>query len=55
MDLERWGEKSVENLLAAIEKSKHRPFARVLFALGIRHVGTSVAQLMVSAFRRWMR
>ncbi len=51
VDLERWGEKSVENLLAAIETSKHRPFSRVLFALGIRHVGASVAQLLVSRFR----
>jgi len=49
--LERWGEKSVENLLQAIEESKKRPFARVLFALGIRHVGTSVAQLIVDEFR----
>jgi DNA ligase (NAD+) len=49
--LERWGEKSVENLLAAIETSKPRPFSRVLFALGIRHVGASVAQLLVNHFR----
>jgi DNA ligase (NAD+) len=49
--LERWGEKSVENLLVAIEGSKQRPFTRVLFALGIRHVGTSVAQLIVNQVR----
>lgn len=49
--LDRWGEKSVENLLAAIEESKQRPFTRVLFALGIRHVGTSVAQLVVNQFQ----
>ncbi|MDP2887190.1 MAG: NAD-dependent DNA ligase LigA [Ignavibacteria bacterium] len=49
--LERWGEKSVENLLLAIEGSKQRPFTRVLFALGIRHVGTSVAQLIVNQVR----
>jgi DNA ligase (NAD+) len=49
--LERWGEKSVENLLLAIEESKERPFTRVLFALGIRHVGTSVAQLIVNHVR----
>ena len=47
VNLERWGEKSVENLLAAIENSKQRSFSRVLFALGIRHVGASVAQLLV--------
>ena len=44
--LERWGEKSAANLLAGIEKSKERPFSRVLFALGIRHVGAGVAQLL---------
>jgi DNA ligase (NAD+) len=49
--LERWGEKSVQNLLLAIEGSKQRPFARVLFALGIRHVGTSVAQVIVNHAR----
>jgi DNA ligase (NAD+) len=51
VNLERWGEKSVDNLLAAIEASKRRPFNRVLFALGIRHVGASVAQLLVNHFR----
>jgi len=51
MALERWGEKSVENLLLAIEGSKQRPFTRVLFAFGIRHVGTSVAQLIVNQVR----
>jgi DNA ligase (NAD+) len=50
VNLERWGEKSVENLLAAIDASKERPFSRVLFALGIRHVGASVAQLLVRQF-----
>jgi DNA ligase (NAD+) len=51
LKLERWGEKSVENLLAAIEGSKSRPFSRVLYALGIRHVGAGVAQLLVQHFR----
>jgi DNA ligase (NAD+) len=50
VNLERWGEKSVENLLAAIDNSKQRSFNRVLFALGIRHVGASVAQLLVKQF-----
>jgi len=49
--LDRWGEKSVDNLFEAIEESKQRPFTRVLFALGIRHVGTSVAQLVVNRFQ----
>lgn len=48
--LERWGEKSVQNLLEAIELSKKKPFARVLFALGVRHVGSGVAQLLVKHF-----
>lgn len=51
VNLERWGEKSADNLLLAIEASKQRPFTRVLFALGIRHVGASVAQLIVNEFR----
>ena len=51
VNLDRWGEKSVENLLLAIEGSKQRPFSRLLFALGIRHVGTSVAQLIVNHFQ----
>ncbi len=42
--LDRWGEKSTANLLAAIEKSRQQPFSRVLFALGIRHVGAGVAR-----------
>jgi DNA ligase (NAD+) len=48
--LDRWGEKSTQNLLDAIEESKRRPFHRVLFALGIRHVGAGVAQLLAEQF-----
>jgi DNA ligase (NAD+) len=48
--LERWGEKSTQNLLDAIEKSKSRPFHRVLYALGIRHVGEGVAQVVAEHF-----
>jgi len=48
--LERWGEKSTQNLLDAIDASKSRPFSRVLYALGIRHVGQGVAQLLVRKF-----
>lgn len=48
--LERFGEKSARNLLAAIERSKEVPFARVLFALGIRHVGAEMARRLASAF-----
>jgi DNA ligase (NAD+) len=48
IDLERMGEKSVQNLLDAIEKSKERPFTRVIFAIGIRHVGAETAELLAS-------
>ncbi|MEK6649788.1 MAG: NAD-dependent DNA ligase LigA, partial [Bacteroidota bacterium] len=41
-----WGERSVGNLLEALERSKARPFERLLFALGIRHVGETVARLV---------
>jgi DNA ligase (NAD+) len=50
LKLERMGEKSVSNLLAAIEKSKNRPLARVIFALGIRHVGAETAELLADHF-----
>lgn len=42
--LEGWGAKSIENLLAGIEKSKEKPFENVLFGLGIRYVGETVAK-----------
>jgi DNA ligase (NAD+) len=48
--LERMGEKSADNLLAAIERSKQRPLANVLFALGIRHVGLETAELLTREF-----
>lgn len=44
LGLERFGEKSAENLLASIEESKTQPMARVLFGLGIRLVGAEVAR-----------
>jgi DNA ligase (NAD+) len=50
LKLERMGEKSVSNLLAAIEESKNRPLSRVIFALGIRHVGAETAELLASHF-----
>jgi DNA ligase (NAD+) len=43
-------EKSIANLLSAIEASKQRPFENVLLALGIRHVGEGVAALLVETF-----
>ena len=48
--LERWGEKSTANLLAAIDRSKEQPYHRVLFALGIRHVGAGVARTVAGQF-----
>ncbi len=47
--LPRTGEKTVSNLLASIERSKSRPFARVLYSLGIRFVGLQNAQLLADA------
>jgi DNA ligase (NAD+) len=43
-------EKSIKNLLEAIEESKKRPFENVLFALGIRHIGEGVGALLTTAF-----
>ncbi len=51
ISIERLGEKSVDNLLSAIEKSKSQPFRRVLFALGIRYVGAGTARKLVDHFR----
>lgn len=48
--LERWAETSARNLLASIEKSKSVPYERVLYALGIRYVGETVAQKLAQAF-----
>jgi DNA ligase (NAD+) len=50
VQLERMGERSVDNLLGGIEQSKQRPLARVLAALGIRHVGTATAELLAEHF-----
>ena len=48
--LERMGEKSAQNLLAAIEKSKQNPLARLLFAFGIRQVGQKAAQTLAREY-----
>lgn len=50
LTLERWAEKKVDNLLAAVEASKQKPFQRVLFALGIRFVGAETAKLLSDQF-----
>jgi DNA ligase (NAD+) len=50
VQLERQGEKSAENLIAGISGSKERPLGRILFGLGIRHVGGETADLLASHF-----
>ena len=49
--LPRMGDKSAENLLAAIEKSKSAGAARVLYGLGIRHVGEAASEGVMNVFR----
>ncbi|AVR43882.1 DNA ligase (NAD(+)) LigA [Christiangramia fulva] len=51
LPLERMAEKSAENLVNGIEKSKEVPFERVLFALGIRYVGETVAKKLAKHFK----
>ncbi len=51
VDLERLGPKSARNLLDEIEGSKTRGLARLVFALGIRHVGERLAQTLAARFR----
>ncbi|MDR1227015.1 MAG: NAD-dependent DNA ligase LigA [Prevotellaceae bacterium] len=50
IELERMGEKSVDNMLESIEQSKQVPFGRVLFALGIREVGEVTAKKIAEFF-----
>lgn len=50
VDLERMGEKSEENLLNAVEKSKGNDFYRFIYALGIRHIGLRAAKLLTQRF-----
>lgn len=49
--LDRMGEKSADNIIQGIERSKEVPYERVLFALGIRFVGETVAKKIAKAFR----
>ncbi len=48
--LERMGRKSAENLLRAIDRSRRQPLHRLLFALGIRHVGERAARVLASHY-----
>lgn len=50
VSLEGFAEKSARNLVEAIEASRHQPLRRLVFALGIRHVGKTVAQDLVAHF-----
>src|SRR5205823_10967309 len=50
LPLEGFQERSAENVIASIERSKSRPFGNVLFALGIPHVGYVNAQLLADDF-----
>jgi DNA ligase (NAD+) len=50
INIERLGEKSVDNLLNAIEESKKQPFSKTLFALGIRYVGSGAAKKLTDHF-----
>jgi DNA ligase (NAD+) len=49
-ELERFGDKSIDNLFKGIEKSKERPFEKVLFAIGIRHIGDRTARILANHF-----
>ncbi len=50
LTLERWAEKSARNLMNSLRESKAVPFERVLYALGIRYVGETVAKRLASSF-----
>lgn len=50
IELERMGEKSVSNLLTAIEQSKENSLEKMLFGLGIRHVGVKAASILAEEF-----
>lgn len=49
--IERFGEKSIENMLKGIENSKQMPFEKVLFGLGIRYVGETVAKKLAKGLK----
>ena len=51
LSLERMADKSASNVLQSIEKSKNRPLSRLIFALGILHVGDETANLLATRFR----
>jgi DNA ligase (NAD+) len=50
LELERMGEKSVDKLLDSIDRTRQQPLSRLLFALGIQHVGNEIAELLAGRF-----
>ena len=52
ISLERMADKSAQNIIDAVEKSKEKPLAKFLFALGIRHVGETMAEDLARHFSR---
>ena len=53
--LERMGEQSANNLIQALERSRQRPWHRLLYALGIHHVGSVNAKTLAAAFPSWQQ
>lgn len=51
LEIERMGEKSVSNLLKAIEASKSNSLEKLIFGLGIRHIGTKAASILAANFK----
>lgn len=51
IELEGYGEKSINNLLSAIEKSKDNSLERLIFALGIKHVGKKTAKILAKKYK----
>lgn len=49
--IEGFGEKSIDNILKSIERSKEKPFDKVLYAIGIRHVGDRTARILAKHFK----
>ena len=51
LTLDKWKEKSVSNFLNSLEESKKVPFSRLLFAIGIRHIGETTAKVIAQHFK----
>ncbi len=54
LELEGYGEVSVDNLLTSIERARTQPLDRVIFGLGIRHVGETASKLFARHFQNWL-